>query len=520
MTHEIRVLGELGTEFERIVLTQRRQRFARPRWRPLVAIIVLCLGGATGALAAAGVFRAGTPVGANVPPTPHVLDGVAVPGTAHLLALAVNDPRGGPPWGLRIERTTRGLTCLQYGRLDDDTIGALGVDDAFANDGEFHAFPVNYAQDAGLACATTDAHDNAFVSATLEAAAASGLEYSCHGVAASLFANLRGADGRSVSNIYQAIAERDPGPVCPPSDLRNIYYGLLGPDAVSVTYPSPGGQLTSEKTAGAEGAYLVLGPPAGALCDPEGCGNGDSGGPGLSPGFITSVTYRNGYVCRIAKLGALHTRAIARYNAALDKRFPVLVQARKEGRQLTRQTIAALLAVRKTAAYRALVSAHRGLFRDDPTCPLLGYVAPRTPRVTTAEVATPISVRVGKITDEFCGRGRNRRLCGDPVVPVLVTFKARVAVTSIESHYEISMKFTPTGPCTHGAGGGQAASTNSDLRAGQIVRDRETVTACPSNVHANVVYTVNDGPSNNNTVPGLPGQGAGVLVGSFSFHTP
>src|ERR1700691_4973666 len=99
MTHEIRILRELGEEFERVVRRERRRRFARPRWRPLVAIIVLCLGGATGALAAAGVFRSGTPVGANVPPTPHALDGVAIRGSAHLLSLAVSDPQGGPPWG-------------------------------------------------------------------------------------------------------------------------------------------------------------------------------------------------------------------------------------------------------------------------------------------------------------------------------------------------------------------------------------------------------------------------------------
>lgn len=520
MTHDIRVLGELGSEFERVVLRERRRRFARPRWRPLVAIVALCLGGATGALAAAGVFRSGTPVGANVPPTPHMLDGVAVRGSAHLLSLAVADPQGGPPWGLRIERTTRGLTCLQFGRLDHGTIGALGIDHAFANDGAFHAFPVNYSQDAGNACATSDANGNAFLSVTLEAAAAGGLEYSCHGVAASLFAGLRGAGGRDVAKIFQTLYKRDPGPVCPPSDLRNIYYGLLGPDAVSVTFPSASGQPVTEKTAGTEGAYLVLGPPTGAMCDPgAGCSNGDSAGPGLAPGFITSVTYRNGHICPIGKLGALHARAIARYLATLDKRFPILVQLRRERGHLTRQTIAAVLAVRRTRAYQTIVAAHRRLFRE-PTCPLLGYVAPRAPRVTAAQVAAPVSVHLGKITQEFCGRGQRRRPCGGPVVAVLVTFKARVAVININSHYEISMRFAPSGTCPQPAAAGQSGSTNGDLRAGQIVHERETVTACRGAVHGEVVYAANSGPSNNSTVPGLPGQGAGVLVGSFSFNTP
>jgi hypothetical protein len=93
-------------------------------------------------------------------------------------------------------------------------------------------------------------------------------------------------------------------------------------------------------------------------------------------------------------------------------------------------------------------------------------------------------------------------------------------VTNIESHYEISMRFAPSGRCNEPAEGGDSASTNGDIRAGQIVHDRDTESACPGTYHGSVVYAANNGPSSNSTVPGLPGQETGVLVGTFNFHTP
>ncbi len=104
------------------------------RWRPLALIAVLVLGGATGALAAAGVFQTGTPVGPYVLAQANAFEGVAVPGSLRLLALRVADPDGGPSWVLRALRTTRGLECVELARLVGGKIGVIGEDGAFADD--------------------------------------------------------------------------------------------------------------------------------------------------------------------------------------------------------------------------------------------------------------------------------------------------------------------------------------------------------------------------------------------------
>jgi len=48
------------------------------------------------------------------------------------------------------------------------------------------------------------------------------------------------------------------GPTCPPADVRDIYFGLLGPDAIKIAYHTPDGRLRTEPTAGPQGAYLVV----------------------------------------------------------------------------------------------------------------------------------------------------------------------------------------------------------------------------------------------------------------------
>jgi len=48
---------------------------------------------------------------------------------------------------------------------------------------------------------------------------------------------------------------------CPPRDLRNLAYSVLGPDAVSVTYTIAGRQRTVP--IGPDGAYIVVLPPNG-----------------------------------------------------------------------------------------------------------------------------------------------------------------------------------------------------------------------------------------------------------------
>ena len=72
-----------------------------------------------------------------------------------MLPIAAPDPAGGPDWGMRVLSTTRGEGCLQLGRIVDGKLGALGQDDAFANDGRFHELPVSAAFDSAAAPCST-----------------------------------------------------------------------------------------------------------------------------------------------------------------------------------------------------------------------------------------------------------------------------------------------------------------------------------------------------------------------------
>ncbi len=83
-------------------------------------------------------------------------------------------------------------------------------------------------------------------------------------------------------------------PECPLQDERNLYFGLLGPDAKSVTYVLDG-QRHTLATSGPEGAYLIVTrATAGQLL--KGVGTG-----GVVPvdGPITELHYRDGATCHL-----------------------------------------------------------------------------------------------------------------------------------------------------------------------------------------------------------------------------
>jgi hypothetical protein len=320
-----------------------------------VVLACLLIGGPAIA-AAAGVFQTGSPVGPNVPLTPRADAGVAINGTVHVLPLRVQDPAGGPPWGLRMLRTTRGLACLQVGRIVNGRIGALGQDGLFNDDGRLHPFSANLVEFGGSSCSTLDAHGHGFFAATWQALPAAGLDIGC-----APFANER-------------IGRYEP---CPPRDLRNIYWGLLGPDAASITYRMPSGQPAVEKTSGPDGAYLIVGPPTREICRLIGppsfpdrfrvCGNGGTATTALKAGEVLSVAYRGHAPCRLpppTPRGAL-----------------------------------------------------------DVSCPLVGYVPSSTARPTHSELATQIHLRLERDSQQ---------------APILaVTFTARVAVTNSDAFYTV-----------------------------------------------------------------------------------
>jgi len=155
-----------------------------------------------------------------------------VAGGSDLLALRVGDPEGGLPWGMRIVHTTRGLVCVQVGRVYRGQLGQLGVDGVFHDDGRFHPLGSNVlygTSEENIQCVLP-----------------------------------------SQSFSYEdASADRsgDPVPsegVRPPArELRSISFGLLGPHAASVTYETSSGPRTEPVSPGT-GAYLIVEPVAHA----------------------------------------------------------------------------------------------------------------------------------------------------------------------------------------------------------------------------------------------------------------
>ncbi len=209
----------------------------------VVAVGVLLL--AAAAFAATRLIGFGAPVrpvGEQRQRTPSRGIGVPVGGarSAHgavrLLSIAVPDPDGGLPWGMRIVRTTRGLVCVQVGRLLDGRLGVVGEDGAFDDDGLFHELPVGVLN--GFAC--SEPIDSTVYGAT--ALPASGA-----------------MPGPHPSCLYPGTVRGDgvEGPTCPARDERYVAFGVLGPHAVSVSYRVRGGLRTVPVTSG-YGAYLIV----------------------------------------------------------------------------------------------------------------------------------------------------------------------------------------------------------------------------------------------------------------------
>ena len=193
-----------------------------------VAAVLLLL--AAAALAAAGVLFTGS----AVPPTPHLSKhaGIGLPETGHarLVLRSAPDPAGGPPWGMRIVQTTRGLVCLQIGRLYGGRIGILGVDGAFHDDGLFHP----------LRLSTLEAMPRDYATAC---------EPRGETFSEEVIGMPRSGQLPSLGTIGQ------------PSQERRLYYGLLGPNAVSITYRAGAVTRTVPVEAGT-GAYLIVLPGA------------------------------------------------------------------------------------------------------------------------------------------------------------------------------------------------------------------------------------------------------------------
>jgi hypothetical protein len=299
------VRSQLYDAAERRVRTRRTGLLgwffrARPndRWRrtPLIALGVglVLAGGAFGA----GLIQLGAP--AKLPfslyGNPREGSGGLVPGTVHILPIAAPDPAGGPDWGMRVLSTTRGEGCLQLGRIVDGKLGALGQDGAFANDGRFHELPVSAF--AVNSCALLDGKGRLFTNVTADERAAS----AWIGVGGRLGGCVPPSAGPYEKGLRLTRQEREhgakPAPICSQADLRNIYYGLLGPEAQSITYVLDG-QRHTLPTVGADGAYMfVTLASAHQLLNFANAGSSD-----IVPvdGPIKEIHYRDGSTCHLTR---------------------------------------------------------------------------------------------------------------------------------------------------------------------------------------------------------------------------
>ncbi|WP_157592245.1 hypothetical protein [Solirubrobacter soli] len=257
----MRVLDELEREISRVAVeagdVRRRRSGARMAVLPLSLAVVAVA-------ASAFVLLGGSPKHASPPPAVAPQQGVygSPRGAAKVLDVRADDPAGGPPWALRLTRTTRGFGCVELGRLQDGKLGVLGADGTFHERAPRLSAPAN--------CQVPDAAGNLFIAMTYVGLPAGGDMRSCN-------------PQRAVNGV----------PKCPADSLRTVYYGLLGPDATAVTYRD-GSRIVRQAVSRPEGAYLVV------KQTEQGRGNVGYFSPGVSPGSgLRSVEYADGSRCVI-----------------------------------------------------------------------------------------------------------------------------------------------------------------------------------------------------------------------------
>ena len=263
---------------------------------PLIAIAVGR--GLAGVALASGVIRFGAPAPkapVQLFTAPRTGDGALTPGTVRMLPISTPDPAGGAPWGMREFATSRGLGCIEVARLVAGKLVAVGQDYAFGDDGLYHELSVS-SGGAGSAdwCSTLDRYHRLYINQTWGEQPASAWQSRCYAP---------GSPGTHTTDELTMRAGRPELPArqislppCPLKDERNLYFGLLGPDAKSITYVLSG-QRHTLATSGPEGAYLIVTRSTiGQLLTGVGAG-------GVVPvdGPIREIHYRDGATCHLTR---------------------------------------------------------------------------------------------------------------------------------------------------------------------------------------------------------------------------
>lgn len=300
MSHRFRALEQLEDELARVVTESHSdqgqsgfaRRLARAKLTGRLSLVIagvgLVLVTSTIALAATGVILTGSPVPPNRHFRPYAGTGLPLPGQSKLLPLRVPDPSGGPPWGMRVVHTTRGLVCVQIGRVQKGTLGELGIDGAYHDDARFH--PVG---PGVLPSYAGSASEGGLTSERGSCVLADG-DVTGNGEA---WGSAVAAEFTAVSANAAFAPERKSGP---PQALRDIAYGILGPHAVSVSYREAGA-IRTERVVRGVGAYLIVQRAASGATEQ---GHGEAPGsdtPGEGPGtsgVLIIISYKQrGKIC-------------------------------------------------------------------------------------------------------------------------------------------------------------------------------------------------------------------------------
>jgi hypothetical protein len=229
----------------------------RIRLRQIALGLALAAFAALVALTAAGTFGGGSDARTAARSSALFVRALPSQGHSRLARLNVADPVGGAPWGMRIVRTPTNLVCLQIGQFAGAEPQTLrGIE----GDGVVHVRPPPAPSEGVIG--------NGLVETQVERA-------SPHGARPPAVESCKPA-GAELIAYGSGVALHVPGGSRPGarSRQRTISFGLLGPDALSVTYRVRG-RSRSQAVEPGTGAYLIVLPDA-------------------TRDAIVAVTYRNG----------------------------------------------------------------------------------------------------------------------------------------------------------------------------------------------------------------------------------
>jgi hypothetical protein len=240
------------------------------------------------------------------------------------------------------------------------------------------------------------------------------------------------------------------------------------------------------------------------------------------------VTYTSGRTCSLTGPSA---HLLAAYRAfsrtAAKELFGPDYLKRKKHPLTVKQRAAFEQLLARFAASQHLTAAQlrRELSPIAPQCPAVGWVAPKTAKVTAAQVATPIHVRILRSGTYSCPDNLHlpdgcagMSATASRQVPVEWSFKARRAVTNSRSWYEWAIEDPGSRDC-HEQGAGESYSTARNIPAGQTLKFSNFVDAdCPGTYKIAVGFMPQAPPGQPDNGGGdQPGRDGTLLVGHTSF---